>query len=300
VKACAYIVMGLLEDDEESQRRGLVVLAYHLYRRENIVPDFDPELQRKMTTLADWLPFRMAGMHLCMDPQFLGFFKSLLVATMSRTLRIRLRFHAGTLKSQTSCSEGESSTQISFSFVGTHQECQYELMTFGVPVQVLPVTYDGELKTTNHLKWIARRKVKDTKMIDKTGVFDGVDLPGRYDVLLGRGRLFQDHPGSVNLRNIVSCLLEVYKLASKRDKKAIAWKVVEAIKGQGGRFLKRNTDDWSVEVSDESAQEKVSTSFRTSLMAARKQVKAVVPEFEEMYNGKRRRMENKSGPCFCL
>jgi hypothetical protein len=95
-------------------------------------------------------------------------------------------------------------------------------------------------------------------------------------------------------------LLEEYKLASKRDKKAIAWKVVEAIKGQGGRFLKRDTDDWSVEVSDETAREKVSSLFRSSLMVARNRVKAGVPEFEEKDNGKRRRMENKSGPCFCL
>ncbi len=59
--------MGLLEDDEESQRRGVVALAY-LVRRDNTVPDFDPELQRNMAKLVDWLPFRMAGMHLCMEP----------------------------------------------------------------------------------------------------------------------------------------------------------------------------------------------------------------------------------------
>ena len=80
----------------------------------------------------------------------------------------------------------------------------------------------------------------------------------------------------------------------------ITWKVVEALKGQGGRFLKRNADDWWVEISDEAAREKVSMTFRTSLMMARKQVQAGVPEFEEMDKGKRRRMENKSGPCFCL
>jgi hypothetical protein len=173
-------------------------------------------------------------------------------------------------------------------------------MAFGVPVQVLPVTYDGKLKTMNHLRWIARRQVKDTKMIDKTGVFDGVDLPGRDDVLLGRGRTFQDHPGSVKLRDIVNFFLEEYKPASKPDKKAIAWKVVEAIKGRGCRFLKRDADDWWVEVSDENAQEKVSTTFRTSLMIARKRVQAGVPKLEEMNNGKRKTMENNSLPRFCL
>jgi hypothetical protein len=88
--------MGQLEDDEESQRRGLVVLAYHLCRRENAVPDFDQGLQRKMAKLVDSLPVRMAGIHFCMNPHFLGVFKSLFVETMRRTLPIRLRVHAGT------------------------------------------------------------------------------------------------------------------------------------------------------------------------------------------------------------
>jgi hypothetical protein len=158
------------------------------------------------------------------------------------------------------------------------------------------VTYEGELKTVNHLKWIARRKAKDTKMINKKGVFDGVDLPGRNDVLLGRGKIFQDHPGSVILRNIVSCFLEEFKLASKHGKTAITWKIMKTIKGQGGRFLKRNADGWWVEVSDEAAREKVDMSFRT----AKKQMQAGVPEFERMDHGKRKRMDSNSGPCFSL
>jgi hypothetical protein len=96
MKACTYIVIGLLEDDEESQRRGLVFLSYYLYRRENTVPDIDLELQLKLAEMADWLPFRMVGIHLCVDPHSLGVFKSFFVATMSRALRIRLTVHAGT------------------------------------------------------------------------------------------------------------------------------------------------------------------------------------------------------------
>jgi hypothetical protein len=150
------------------------------------------------------------------------------------------------------------------------------------------------LKLLNHLKWIERQKVKDTEMINKNGVFNGVDLPGRNDVLLGRGRIFQDHPGSVKLRNIVSSFLEEFKLASKHSKTVITWKVMEAMKGQGGRFLKRNADGWWVEVSDEAAREKVGMSFRT----AKKQMQDGVPKFEETDNGKRKRMANNSGQCF--
>ena len=148
---------------------------------------------------------------------------------------------------------------------GTHQECQYALMTFGIPVQSLPVGFAGGLKTTNHLKWIARRKAKDTSIIYKKGVFCGIDFPRKNDVVLGRGRNLQEHPGCVQLRNIVSGLLEDYKPASIQDKKGICLKIIDLIKELGGSFLKQNRDGWWVPVSDEVARDKVGMTFRTAL-----------------------------------
>jgi hypothetical protein len=96
MKACAYIVMGLIEDDEESQRRGVVLVAYYVCRLDNAVSEIDWELHRNMNTFADWIPFRIVGMHLCTDPHFLDGFKSVFVAAIGRALRIRLRIHNGT------------------------------------------------------------------------------------------------------------------------------------------------------------------------------------------------------------
>jgi hypothetical protein len=34
-------------------------------------------------------------------------------------------------------------------------------MKFGIPVKELPMTEDGELKNSNHLKWFEKRKERE-------------------------------------------------------------------------------------------------------------------------------------------
>jgi hypothetical protein len=134
-------------------------------------------------------------------------------------------------------------------------------MTFGVPTQFLPVTYEGGMKTTNHRKWMAMRAAKDAE-IKKTGTFEGVDLPTQKDVLLGRGRRNQDNPGNVCMRSFVEALYEEYKNSTKQRKSTIAMQVVELTNTSGGRFLTQGSSGWWTEVSDKFARERVSTSFR--------------------------------------
>ena len=123
--------------------------------------------------------------------------------------------------------------------------------------------YEGELKTTAHSKWLARRVVKETAL-QATGKFEGIDLPCHEDVLLGRGKTLQDHSGNVTLRNIVAEYLPEYRKAPKKEKGNVAWKVVVAMKVRGGRFLKRAPNGWWVEVSDDTAREKIGMTYRTS------------------------------------
>ncbi len=138
-------------------------------------------------------------------------------------------------------------------------------MTFGVPVEHFPVTYEGELKTSNHLKWLARRKLKE-KDIQSLGKFEGVDLPCTYDILLGRGKSIQNHSGNILMRNLIWHYIPIYRSATKKGK--VVWTVLHATKATGARFLERQTNGWWVEVSDEVARAKVSMSFRTSFTAS--------------------------------
>ena len=147
---------------------------------------------------------------------------------------------------------------------GSHTECQYKLMTFGVPVSHFPVGYEkGELKTAAHLRWLARRVVIETAL-QSTGRFEGIDLPCSRDVLLGRGKTIQDHSGNVMLRDLIAEYMPEYRSTAKKEKGNVAWKVVRATKMQGGRFLKREPNGWWVEVPDEIARNKIAMTYRTS------------------------------------
>jgi predicted RNA-binding protein with TRAM domain len=136
-------------------------------------------------------------------------------------------------------------------------------MTFGVPVEALPVTYQGELKTAAHLKWIQRRQVKE-KSIKATGSFSGIGLPARGDVILRRGRIFHEHPGNVRMRAYIDMFQPEYKSAPLGEKANIASRIVETIKTGGGRFLERDSDGWWVLVSDKEAGKRVSKSIRSA------------------------------------
>jgi hypothetical protein len=148
---------------------------------------------------------------------------------------------------------------------GTHTEVQYSLMTFGIPVDSLPVTYEGELKTSNHTKWVARREAKDSNMMC-SGRHEGIDLPCHNDVLLGRGKPYQDHPGNVRMRHLVETYVGDYKSSKVLGQKTLlAAKVVASIKQDSCRFLKRNAVGWWLEVPDEEAAVKVLKTFKTAL-----------------------------------
>ena len=74
----------------------------------------------------------------------------------------------------------------------------------------------------------------------------------------------QNHNGNLILRNVIAEYRTAYTSAPKREKRSVSWKVVMATKMLGGRFLKRLSNGWWIEVSDEIAQDKISMAYRTS------------------------------------
>lgn len=94
------------------------------------------------------------------------------------------------------------------------------------------------------------------------------------DVLCGRGGATNNHSGNRKFRKLVASHQEVYLNAKKRDKKTIANLIVERIKQDGGRFLKREevggVQSW-VEVPSKKACEKTSQALREGLEVRRAQ-----------------------------
>eukprot|EP00980_Cylindrotheca_fusiformis_P029036 scaffold22701_cov123-Cylindrotheca_fusiformis.AAC.15 len=93
-----------------------------------------------------------------------------------------------------------------------------------------------------------------------------IQQPTEFDVLFGRGKPYQDHPGNLRLHSIVNVYKKSYSQARRHEKTALAEEVVAIIKNNGknsGRFLKRSDSQgcWK-EVSDNAARAKVSHALR--------------------------------------
>ena len=142
---------------------------------------------------------------------------------------------------------------------GSHTELQYDLMTSGIPIDAIPVTANGRLKTNNHTQWIARRRAKEAseEFLYGQGTFNKIDIPSHRDILVGKGKPFQQHPGNVYLRFLVGQKMYEYANACKRVKPYITWELVERIQATSGCFPGKGDDDWWVEATDQEARRKV-------------------------------------------
>jgi hypothetical protein len=149
---------------------------------------------------------------------------------------------------------------------GSYLEFQYALKSFGIPVDILPMDSDGKsLDTTEFKKFLEQQKEAESRQRDLDLTLARINFPLARDVLLGRGRPFQDFPGNLRLASIIDLHRERFQLGIYGEKLVICTEVVHIVKVSGGRFLKRNEskDGWE-EVGDIIANEKVSHSFRTS------------------------------------
>jgi hypothetical protein len=83
------------------------------------------------------------------------------------------------------------------------------------------------------------------------------------DVLFGRGKPFQTHPGNIYFLSLIDAQRELYDIAGRGMKKEITSRIILLVKESSGRFLKKETNVGWTEVEDDVARLKASTAFRT-------------------------------------
>jgi hypothetical protein len=89
-----------------------------------------------------------------------------------------------------------------------------------------------------------------------------IDIPLSMDVLFGRGKPFEIHPGNKRMHVMVGENGERYNSIKQVERRAFAEKIVDLICGNGARFLKRvEGEECWVEVSHVVAVEKSATPF---------------------------------------
>eukprot|EP00980_Cylindrotheca_fusiformis_P012834 scaffold3169_cov107-Cylindrotheca_fusiformis.AAC.4 len=251
IKAYWYLLSTLAED-EESQKKGIVTVSYSMD-----MPPQREEGRKKMfwgaTVVAQSLPLRLACLHFCYNSSRIGPFLPVVAVAFRSVIRARIRIHQG-----------------------SHSECQYKLMSFGIPIQEFPVTLDGGLQLANHEKWMEKRKKKEEYLEKNPPINGAVDLPSKHDVLLGRGKPFYSHIGNRTLQELVENYYARYNKLEQYAKTRLAEDIVAVVHGYFGRFLKHDTESgmW-VEVSNVEARDKVTHSFRRKRHLHRKATKTV-------------------------
>jgi len=166
LRALWYIWMSILEDPI-NQMKGVVALGYEVgrvpldkfddddggngddsdgegdewaagFEMEQMDGGFDRTLAREIVSVPLSVPARPVGYHLCTDShQWVGILNMVMV-TLCKFIRLRMRIHHG-----------------------TDQECKYALMTHGMPTDCVPVDDSGYLSLVNHYEWIDHRKIID-------------------------------------------------------------------------------------------------------------------------------------------
>jgi hypothetical protein len=85
--------------------------------------------------------------------------------------------------------------------------------------------------------------------------------PKNNDILFGRGKPFQNHPGNRKMLQLIDRYKQQYSESPRDRKRPIVEEIIGLLSQDGGRFLKRYNEDvnstWWVEVSNQIAFDKV-------------------------------------------
>ena len=222
--------------DTDTQKNGVVAIAYNVGSGKTK----DRQAVFKNAQLVSALPLRFTGVHYCYDDEKLRGLFYVAMYIFQKAARVRCRFH-----------------------LGTDMEIIYTLMTFGIPNEALPVSSNGSLRLEGHRDYIRKMRKSDELFDD----INRVIVPGKYDVLLGRGKPLQKFSGNLNYHYVIEGYHDRYEAAAKGQKAGIAMEIVKKIHSLGGRFLKQNEAGWAA-ITDEAAKTKVSHTFRNHRIAA--------------------------------
>ena len=132
---------------------------------------------------------------------------------------------------------------------------------------------DGYLINDAHVKQIAAREAIQQQRMQAQLLEERITVARANDVVLGRGKSFQNHPGNQRLAKIVEEWNAEYQRANKQTKTTISKEIVGYVKNEmGGRFLQKdeeNPEYWRI-AADQEGRLKVAHAFRAPKQLASK------------------------------
>jgi hypothetical protein len=193
--------------DEETQRKGVVVILCKIGGRKSVEP---MGLVLSIHHIRTGIPKRLAGFHFCFDDNVMRPFVASLRLIMPRNEAVRFRPH-----------------------FGDRETTWFRLQTYGIPTNHLPFLSTETLSLTWHREWLAIRRAQEEPDSVKDNV---VFVPHRFDVLFGRGSNTREYTGNFRATHIVEMHQAEYERAGKFEKTAIAERIVRKFKHEPRGF----------------------------------------------------------------
>jgi len=242
VKIFLYI-LTVAAECEETQQKGITFVMWPGKDTNIRVPETEERLICRKSFSA--FPLRIAGFHFCWpNTPLFHFVRSFFILVMSSQTRVRVNFHSG-----------------------ERQELSYKLMGFGIPVQLLPTTESGVIKTKNHSQWLKTRLLLEKNplpSIQPANLVGAIECPARNDVLYERTKPCSSHPGNIRFKCLIEERKDEHALLTQTEKRDFAWSIVEEIERRNGRFLAwdRQNGYWTQILDRSEIRLKVATSLR--------------------------------------
>eukprot|EP00934_Nitzschia_sp_Nitz4_P006478 Nitzschia sp. Nitz4//scaffold91_size79674//40433//44313//NITZ4_005370-RA/size79674-processed-gene-0.95-mRNA-1//1//CDS//3329560109//6468//frame0 len=229
----------LLPLDEETQRNGVVMIMFMIARHRLAVPCPPLTKYAKLGRCGDHMPVRYSVFHFCVCTESVDHLHQMskmlqvLVHFVPRKATGRMQFHYGSLL-----------------------EWCYKLLTYGIPVHLLPILMDYSVKKKSLLEYIGMVQRADEIRRESNYSLDPILLPTNRDVLIGKGKSHQKSRGNQTLYDFIDDLDQVSDRNITPGFGSLAEQLIERVKSEGGRFLSKDMGVWLV-VSDEVARHKV-------------------------------------------
>lgn len=243
VKIFLYLLTVAAECDE-TQKKGISIIMWPGTDRTIRLPEPEERIVCQKSFSA--FPLRVVSCHFCWpETALFHFVRSFFVLVMGRGIRVRVSFHSG-----------------------ERQELSYKLMGFGIPVQLLPTTESGVIKTKNHMQWLkTRRFLEKNAGSDPTtkpgNLLGAIECPALHDVLYERNKPCIFHPGNCLFKGLIEAKKDEHALLTQTGKRDFSWSIVGEVEKLGGRFLTWDRRGFWIQLSDRSEiRLKVATSLR--------------------------------------
>mmetsp|Transcript_35772 Transcript_35772/g.86535 ORF Transcript_35772/g.86535 Transcript_35772/m.86535 type:complete len:489 (+) Transcript_35772:75-1541(+) len=279
-RVCYFIRFNILLSLPDVQTKGTVEVYF-----DNSDPGKNLPLPKRdtLTNLMDAttsIPYRNSATHFCIlkaanrSLVMHNFLLAMSVSFLPSYFRARTRVH-----------------------YGTNMELQYQLRSYGIPIDTFPLDMDGNIRGSiinlwffnhqeqlrtgvspwqSHVPGVGENEANRSSPISSVAPPTTVEVPREKfctttafitpsdgDVLSGRGRFFQNHPGNVRFREFVEQHSNEYDKLERHQRMIFTTKLTHILHARNVRFVKQTTRaDWVVMDFSE-VRSKVSQQFRS-------------------------------------